>query len=43
MLFIFVLCGLASALSNRSLDPLITQIARDFDIPVTTAAPLLRT
>ena len=38
MLFIFVLCGLASALSNRSLDPLITQIARDFDIPVTTAA-----
>lgn len=38
MLVIFVLCGLASALSNRSIDPLITMIARDFDIPVTTAA-----
>ncbi len=38
MLFIFVLCGLASAISNRSLDPLITMIARDFDVPVATAA-----
>ena len=38
MLFIFVLCGLASSLSNRSLDPLITLIARDFDVPVATAA-----
>ena len=40
MLFIFVLCGLASALSNRSLDPLLTLIARDYDIPVATAALL---
>ena len=38
MLFIFVLCGLASALSNRSLDPLITLISREFDVPVATAA-----
>jgi predicted MFS family arabinose efflux permease len=38
MLFIFVLCGLASSISNRSLDPLITMIARDFDVPVATAA-----
>jgi predicted MFS family arabinose efflux permease len=38
MLFIFVLCGLASSISNRSLDPLITTIAREFDVPVSTAA-----
>ena len=38
MLFIFVLCGLASAISNRSLDPLITLLAREFDVPVATAA-----
>ncbi len=40
MFYVFILCGLASALSNRSLDPLLTLIARDFDIPVTTAALL---
>jgi len=38
MLYIFVLCGLASSLSNRSFDPLVTMIARDFDVPVATAA-----
>lgn len=40
LFFIFLLCGLASALANRSMDPLITQIARDFSVPVTTAALL---
>jgi predicted MFS family arabinose efflux permease len=38
MLFVFILCGLASALSNRSIDTLITSIARDFSISVATAA-----
>ena len=38
--FIFILSGFASALSNRSMDPLLTLIARDFAIPVTTAALL---
>lgn len=38
MLFVFILCGLASALTNRSVDTLITSIARDFSIPVATAA-----
>ncbi len=40
MFFVFILCGFASALSNRSMDPLLTMIARDFSIPVTTAALL---
>ena len=38
--FVFILCGFASALSNRSMDPLLTMIARDFSIPITTAALL---
>ena len=38
MLFVFILCGLAGALSNRSVDTLITEIARDFSITVATAA-----
>jgi predicted MFS family arabinose efflux permease len=38
MLFVFILCGLASALSNRSVDALITTISRDFSVSVATAA-----
>ena len=38
--FVFILCGFASALSNRSMDPLLTMIARDYSIPITTAALL---
>lgn len=38
MLLQFALCGLASAITNRAMDPLITSVARDFDAPVTTAA-----
>ncbi len=38
MFFIFIICGLASALSNRSVDTLITSIGRDFSVPVATAA-----
>ena len=38
--FVFILSGFASALSNRSMDPLLTLIARDFSIPITTAALL---
>ena len=38
--FVFILCGFASALSNRSMDPLLTMIARDFSVPITTAALL---
>jgi predicted MFS family arabinose efflux permease len=37
---VFVLCGLSSALTNRSMDPMLTEIARDFAVPVTTAALL---
>ena len=37
---VFVLCGLSSALTNRSMDPMLTEIARDFSVPVTTAALL---
>ncbi len=32
------LSALASAIANRAMDPLITSLARDFDVPVTTAA-----
>lgn len=38
MLIPFALCGLASAITNRAMDPLITSLARDFNAPVTTAA-----
>ena len=38
--FVFIISGFASALSNRSMDPLLTLIARDFSIPITTAALL---
>ncbi len=38
MLFVYILCGLASSLSNRSIDALITSISRDFSVPVATAA-----
>jgi predicted MFS family arabinose efflux permease len=37
-MYVFLLCGLASALSARSLDPLVTLVARDFAVPVATAA-----
>ena len=38
MLFIYILCGLASALAGRSVDPLTSIIGRDFGVPVETAA-----
>lgn len=38
MLYPFALCALASAISNRAIDPLVTLIAREFSVPVTTAA-----
>jgi len=38
MLLPFMLGGLASAIANRSMDPLVTSIAREFDVSVTTAA-----
>jgi len=40
LFFVFILCGLASSLSNRSMDPLLTMIARDFSVEITTAALL---
>src|SRR6187431_2914564 len=33
-------CGFSSALAARSIDPLITSIARDFAVPVTSVALL---
>jgi len=38
MFFIFSLCGLASAISNRAMDPLVTAIARDFGVDAASAA-----
>jgi predicted MFS family arabinose efflux permease len=38
MFFIFSLCGLASAISNRAMDPLVTAIARDFAVDPARAA-----
>ena len=40
LLFIFSLCGFASAVVTRSVDPLVTMIGRDFAIPAATAALL---
>ncbi len=40
VLLVFSLCGFASAILTRALDPLISVIARDFAIPVTQAALL---
>ena len=38
VLFIFSLCGLTSALANRSMDPLVTALGRDFNVTVAAAA-----
>lgn len=38
LLFLISLCGLASSVAYRSMDPLVTSIARDFSVPVATAA-----
>ncbi len=38
VLFLISLCGLASAVAYRSMDPLVTSLARDFSVPVATAA-----
>lgn len=38
VLLLFALCGLAATVSSRSIDPLITILALDFAIPITTAA-----
>ncbi len=38
ILFLISLCGLASAVAYRSMDPLVTSLARDFSVPVATAA-----
>jgi predicted MFS family arabinose efflux permease len=40
LLFVFSICGFASAVVTRSLDPLVTSIARDFGVPAATAALL---
>lgn len=40
VLFIISLCGLASTVAYRSMDPLVTSVAREFAVPVTTAALL---
>lgn len=37
-LFIFCLCGLASALANRAMDPLVTAIAADYKVSIAAAA-----
>jgi predicted MFS family arabinose efflux permease len=39
-LIILGVCGFASALAARSIDPLVTSIAADFAVPVTSAALL---
>ncbi len=36
----FILIGVASAVANRAVDPLLTSVARDFMVPITTAALL---
>jgi predicted MFS family arabinose efflux permease len=38
LLFLISLCGLASSVAYRSVDPLVTSLARDFSVPVATAA-----
>lgn len=38
ILFLISLCGLASSVAYRSMDPLVTSLARDFAVPVSTAA-----
>ncbi len=38
MFLIFSLCGLAAAISNRAMDPLVTAIARDFAVTPAAAA-----
>ena len=38
MLFIYIICGLSSALAGRSVDPLTSVIAGDFGVPVELAA-----
>ena len=38
VLFVFSLCGLAASVSSRAMDPLVSAIARDFAVPVATAA-----
>jgi predicted MFS family arabinose efflux permease len=38
VLFLISLCGLASSVAYRSMDPLVTSLARDFSVPVATAA-----
>ena len=38
VLFFISLCGLASAVAYRSIDPLVTSLAREFSVPVATAA-----
>ncbi len=41
MLFIFSLSGLAAAITNRAMDPLVTAVARDFAVDVTAAATVV--
>lgn len=40
LFFTFLLCGFASAVANRTLDPLTLAIAQDFNVTVATAALL---
>lgn len=40
-LFIFSLCGLTAALANRSMDPLVTAVARDFGVATGAAAAVV--
>lgn len=41
LFFTFLLCGLASSVSNRTLDPLTVALAQDFSVPATTVALLV--
>ena len=38
LLFFISLCGIASSIAYRSVDPLVTELAREFSVPVATAA-----
>lgn len=40
-LFIFCLAALSSAMANRAMDPLVSEVARDFDIAIATAATVV--
>jgi predicted MFS family arabinose efflux permease len=40
MLFVLALCGFASAMSGRILDPVMTSVASDFGAPITLVASL---